>query len=142
MPIPEYDDFVDGVRDWLVELNLDEHVVSQIVDALDDAHGLVPDDTTMPAVPDGIFGDLPAGTELSTHTGAAYRFLMEAMADMRRTLKAYDGGVHAFRDGNVTADQWSADQTRAMQRAIEVGQHHGSGHGTGHGSSSGGSDDA
>ena len=113
-------DFISGIGDFLKELNIDEVVIKEILDNLADAEDQMPRDEPFRPVSVTGFSGFAGGARMSVHTNAAQEYLAAAMLEMAQTLGLYRDGVIAFKKGNVTLDEFSADELTRIRHATEV----------------------
>ena len=79
----------------------------------------MPGDDKLKPLPSGAFTSLPAGEEMGHHTNNAQAYLLEALTEMMQVLGLYREGVVAFKQGNVSHDQFSADELTRIARTVE-----------------------
>jgi len=115
--------YVDDVGSFLSNLlDVDAATVREIMTHLAEAQALMPRDGAVEPVPGEVFGTLPAGVEMETHSNAARDYVMGALGEMLGTLGAYDDGVIAFRSSVTGADELSAAEAMRIARATYAGQ--------------------
>ncbi len=56
---------------------------------------------------------------MGQHSNNAREYLAGALSEMMKTLGLYREGVVAFQQGNITHDEFSADELRRIQHATE-----------------------
>ncbi len=120
---PAFGSYVDDVGSFLSNLlDVDAATVREIMTHLTDAQALMPRDGAVEPLPGQVFGTLPAGVEMGTHSNAARDYVMGALGEMLTTLGAYDDGVIAFRSSVTGADELSAAELLRIARATTAGQ--------------------
>lgn len=107
-------DFVQAIR----ELSIDWSVIGRIEGVLADCEEHMRFARDFTSVPAGSLGTLPAGSEMTFHTGGAHQFLLDSLLEMTRLLGQYDEGVAMFKRGSQTADEYSTEQMRAIEQTV------------------------